>query len=233
VILGYYFLHSNKLPTTLGQSLSDARLTFGPIQFCPHRRRNVRNALNSSHPVLQKTSRREWNERAKQDAAGENNRASQNKPRSSLIWTKQATTAPWNAAQLNVSQPSIPLSTASSHLIITQRVPTYYNLCEGGAVSPSPTRNSKPETQNPKLKIMDLGILLEAVALVPHIQDCQGPRNVDLRTPPGPEGSNGSLLDICRGHPGIFSMQNEKLEIKKRGFRTISGFSFLFLILNF
>ena len=33
---------------------------------------------------------------------------------------------------------------------------------------------------------------------------CQGPRNVDLQTPPGPEGSNGSLLDICRGHPGIF-----------------------------
>jgi len=27
---------------------------------------------------------------------------------------------------------------------------------------------------------------------------------VDLRTPPGPEGSNGSLLRICRGHPGIF-----------------------------
>jgi len=33
---------------------------------------------------------------------------------------------------------------------------------------------------------------------------CQGPWNVDLRTPPGPEGSNGSLLDICRGHPDIF-----------------------------
>ncbi len=32
---------------------------------------------------------------------------------------------------------------------------------------------------------------------------CQGPWNVDLRTPPGPEGSNGSLLGICRGHPGI------------------------------
>jgi hypothetical protein len=31
---------------------------------------------------------------------------------------------------------------------------------------------------------------------------------VDLRTPPGPEGSNGSLLDICRGHPGIFKMMN-------------------------
>jgi hypothetical protein len=61
-------------------------------------------------------------------------------------------------------------------------------------------------------------ILLEGVPQVPHIQDCQGPRNVDLRTPPGPEGSNGSLLDICRGHPGIFSMQNEKLKIEKTRF---------------
>ena len=26
---------------------------------------------------------------------------------------------------------------------------------------------------------------------------------MDLRTPPGPEGSNGSLLRICRGHPSI------------------------------
>src|SRR5208283_826802 len=34
----------------------------------------------------------------------------------------------------------------------------------------------------------------------------QGPWNVDLRTPPGPEGSNGSLLRICRGHPGISSI---------------------------
>jgi len=32
----------------------------------------------------------------------------------------------------------------------------------------------------------------------------QGPWNVDLQTPPGPEGSNGSLLRIRRGHPGIF-----------------------------
>ena len=32
----------------------------------------------------------------------------------------------------------------------------------------------------------------------------QGPWNVDLQTPPGPEGSNGSLLCIRRGHPGIF-----------------------------
>src|SRR5208282_2762698 len=35
---------------------------------------------------------------------------------------------------------------------------------------------------------------------------CQGPWNVDLRTPPGPEGSNGSLLRICRGHPDTFSI---------------------------
>src|SRR5581483_7223273 len=32
---------------------------------------------------------------------------------------------------------------------------------------------------------------------------CQGPWNVDLRTPPGQECSNGSLLCIRRGHPGI------------------------------
>src|SRR6202453_4780773 len=32
---------------------------------------------------------------------------------------------------------------------------------------------------------------------------CQGPWNVDLRTPPGQECSNGSLLRIRRGHPGI------------------------------
>jgi hypothetical protein len=47
-------------------------------------------------------------------------------------------------------------------------------------------------------------ILLEGRAIVQQIHSRQGPRNVDLRTPPGPEGSNGSLLDICRGHPGIF-----------------------------
>ena len=33
---------------------------------------------------------------------------------------------------------------------------------------------------------------------------CQGPWIADGQTPPGPEGSNGSLLRICRGHPGIF-----------------------------
>ena len=39
------------------------------------------------------------------------------------------------------------------------------------------------------------------------IFSCQGPWNVDLRTPPGPEGSNGSLLRICRGHPGISNFE--------------------------
>jgi len=46
-------------------------------------------------------------------------------------------------------------------------------------------------------------ILLEAGARVQQIHLRQGPWTVDLRTPPGPEGSNGSLLDICRGHPGL------------------------------
>ena len=43
---------------------------------------------------------------------------------------------------------------------------------------------------------------LEATATMRQIPGCQGPWTVDLRTPPGPEGSNGSLLRICRGHPG-------------------------------
>jgi hypothetical protein len=47
-------------------------------------------------------------------------------------------------------------------------------------------------------------ILLEARALVPQIHFRQGPWNADLRTPRGPEGSNGSLLCVCRGHPGTF-----------------------------
>jgi hypothetical protein len=63
----------------------------------------------------------------------------------------------------------------------------------------------------------------------------QGPWNVDLRTPPGPEGSNGSLLRICRGHPDTLSIQNEKCKIKNAG---LAGGQFIarrfpFLILHF
>jgi len=42
---------------------------------------------------------------------------------------------------------------------------------------------------------------------------CQGPWNADLRTPPGPEGSNGSLLCIRRGHPGFFQFTNCDLRL--------------------
>jgi len=69
-------------------------------------------------------------------------------------------------------------------------------------------------------------ILLEAISHVQHIDPRQGPRNVDLRTPPGPEGSNGSLLDICRGHPGTFFQCKIKNAI-------IGLIPFPFLILNF
>src|SRR5438876_6724030 len=46
--------------------------------------------------------------------------------------------------------------------------------------------------------------LLEGALALRQILCCQGPWNVDLRTPPGPEGSNGSLLCMRRGHPGFF-----------------------------
>src|SRR5205823_12928545 len=46
--------------------------------------------------------------------------------------------------------------------------------------------------------------VLEGPGTLRHIELCQGPWNVDLRTPPGPEGSNGSLLCVCRGHPGFY-----------------------------
>ena len=39
----------------------------------------------------------------------------------------------------------------------------------------------------------------------------QGPWNADLQTPPGPEGSNGSLLRIRRGHPGIFNSERDSI----------------------
>ena len=45
--------------------------------------------------------------------------------------------------------------------------------------------------------------LIAACGCVRQCLRRQGPWNADLRTPPGPEGSNGSLLYICRGHPGI------------------------------
>src|ERR1035437_1246235 len=68
---------------------------------------------------------------------------------------------------------------------------------------------------------------------------CQGPWNVDLRTPPGPEGSNGSLLCVCRGHPDILSIQNEKCKIKNAGSSGclpaawhLPFFNFAFLIFN-
>jgi len=38
---------------------------------------------------------------------------------------------------------------------------------------------------------------------------CQGPWNADLETPPGPEGSNGTLLRIRRGHPGILILKDK------------------------
>src|SRR5437870_3288422 len=43
----------------------------------------------------------------------------------------------------------------------------------------------------------------------------QGPWTVDLRTPPGPEGSNGSLLCICRGHPGTFRSMSYQVIARK------------------
>ncbi len=49
--------------------------------------------------------------------------------------------------------------------------------------------------------------LLEVPGTLVHLQFRQGPWNADLRTPPGPEGSNGSLLCVCRGHPGILHLR--------------------------
>ena len=45
--------------------------------------------------------------------------------------------------------------------------------------------------------------LLAASPQVRFIVSRQGPWNVDLETPPGPEGSNGTLLHIRRGYPGF------------------------------
>ena len=71
------------------------------------------------------------------------------------------------------------------------QVPSLAYPCHPGI--PNPKTKTRSHERN----------LLEAANTVQHIELRQGPRNVDLRTPPGPEGSNGSLLDICRGHPGI------------------------------
>ena len=70
-------------------------------------------------------------------------------------------------------------------------------------------------------------ILLEACAPLPQILPRQGPWNVDLRTPRGPEGSNGSLLRVCRGHPGTFSMQNIKCKIQNGEAPAAAHFAFL------
>jgi hypothetical protein len=68
------------------------------------------------------------------------------------------------------------------------------------------------------------GFYLEASPLLNHILRRQGPWNADLRTPPGPEGSNGSLLCICRGHPGTsFQLEMKSVKFKMPGrARTVS-----------
>src|SRR5439155_4692409 len=58
--------------------------------------------------------------------------------------------------------------------------------------------------------------VLEPGPALQHISSRQGPWTVDLRTPPGPEGSNGSLLCICRGHPGISQMSYQVIARKYR-----------------
>jgi GxxExxY protein len=56
-----------------------------------------------------------------------------------------------------------------------------------------------------------------------HIGLCQGLRIADLRTPPGPEGSNGSLLCICRSHPGIsLKLAARERKERKRAVKTIN-----------
>ena len=46
--------------------------------------------------------------------------------------------------------------------------------------------------------------VLVAAFPLPHNTPRQGLWSADLRIPPGPEGSNGSMLCNCRSHPGIF-----------------------------
>src|SRR5712672_537093 len=61
----------------------------------------------------------------------------------------------------------------------------------------------------------------------------QGPWTVDLRTPPGPEGSNGSLLCSCRGHPGTIElrMRSAECEMKLRNHLLDLGFNSVLCIL--
>jgi len=73
-------------------------------------------------------------------------------------------------------------------------------------------------------------ISLEATAALPHSFARQGPWTADLRTPPGPEGSNGSLLYICRGHPGISFNSKLKMQNYKR---PAPRDNFAFLIFNY
>ena len=54
-------------------------------------------------------------------------------------------------------------------------------------------------------KAVCCGILLDEGLGLGQVVCCQGPWNVDLQIPPGQECSNGSLLCIRRGHPGIFN----------------------------
>ena len=56
-----------------------------------------------------------------------------------------------------------------------------------------------PESGLAILAMKNLGFLLEDAARRTYFSDaiCQGPWNADLRTPPGQECSNGSLLRIA------------------------------------
>jgi hypothetical protein len=63
--------------------------------------------------------------------------------------------------------------------------------------------------------LKNIQIDLAAAAFPRVIMGRQGPWNVDLGTPPGPEGSNGTLLRIRRGHPGFlfqFRIANSRFQ---------------------
>jgi len=55
-----------------------------------------------------------------------------------------------------------------------------------------------------KMPVAEFCLRRWSVAEYSSTEFCQGPWNADLGTPPGPEGSNGTLLCIRRGHPGFF-----------------------------